>query len=153
MSNNNNNHRESIFELVDGVVNHLSSMRKMFLIMIITAAIMPPMLMLGIIISVDPPSDSAQVVRGKILLEQLRNNEISQEEFISEMEYALEMPPIVFGNGLILYLIILGVAFSWLGYGIKKWFFISKWRSKYERFKEKRNKVDEMLEDEFENEN
>ena len=75
--------------------------------------------MLGIIISVDPPSDSAQVVGGKIL-EQLRNNEISQEDFISEMEYALEIPPIVFGKGLILYLIILGVTFSWLGYGIKK---------------------------------
>ena len=153
MSNKNNKHREGIFEFVDGVVSQLNSMRKIFLIMIITAAIMPTLLVLGFIISVDPPSDSAQVIRGKILLEQLRNNEISQEEFISEMEYALEMPPIVFGNGLILYLIILGVAFSWLGYGIKKWLSISKWRGKYERFRERRNKVDKMLEEEFENEN
>ena len=47
MSNNDNKQREGIFEFVDGVVSQLNSMRKIFLIMIITAAIMPTLLVLG----------------------------------------------------------------------------------------------------------
>ena len=153
MSEKDKTQDKGIFELADNMIHHLNSMRKMFLIMIITAAIVPPLLMLGMIISVDPPSESAQVIREKMLLAQLKNNEISQEEFISEMESALDMPPIVFGNGLILYLIILGVALSWLAYGIKKWIFLSKWGKKYEKFKEKKMNVDRILDKEFESEN
>ena len=154
MSNNNREKRhDSFFEIVDNAMNSLNITRKMFLFMIITAVVVPSSLLVGLTIAVEPSPESAKVVRQNFLLEQLKNEDISQEEYIAEMELVKEMPMFVFGNGMIIHLTILGVALSWLAYGIKQWFVLTKWRKKYDAFKAKRRETDKMLDEEFKDEN
>ena len=144
---------EGFFEIVDNAMNSLNVTKKMFLFMIITAVVVPSSLLVGLTIAVEPSPESAKVMRQNILLEQLRNEDISQEEYIKEMELVKDMPMFVFGNGMIIHLTILGVALSWLAYGVKQWFVLTKWRKKYEAFKAKRQETDKMLEEEFKDEN
>lgn len=154
MSNDNKEKRhEGFFEIVDNAMNSLNVTRKMFLLMIITAIVVPSSLLVGLTIAVEPSPDSAKVMRQNLLLEQLKNGDISQEEYIKEMELVKDMPMFVFGNGMIIHLTILGVALSWLAYGIKQWFILAKWRKRYDAFKAKRQETDKMLDEEFENEN
>ena len=144
---------EGFFEIIDNAMNSLNVTKKMFLFMIITAVIVPPSLLIGLTITIEPPAESAKVMRQNFLLEQLKNEDISQEEYIREMERVKDMPMFVFGNGMIIHLTILGVALSWLAYGVKQWFMLSKWQKKYEAFKAKRQETDKMLEEEFKDEN
>lgn len=154
MSNDKREKRhESFFEIVDNAMNSLNVTKKMFLFMIITVIVVPSSLLVGLTITVEPSPESAKVMRQNLLLEQLKNGDISQEEYIVEMELVKEMPMFVFGNGMIIHLTILGVSLFWLAYGIKQWCVHTKWRKKYDAFKVKRREVDRMLDEEFENEN
>ena len=154
MSKHNREKRhEGFFEIVDNAMNSLNVTRKMFLFMIITAIVVPSSLLVGLTIAVEPSPESAKVMRQNLLLEQLKNGDISQEEYIKEMELAKEMPMFVFGNGMIIHLTILGVALAWLAYGIKQWFVLTKWRKKYDVFKARRKEADKILDEEFQDEN
>ena len=39
------------------------------------------------------------------------------------------------------------ISLIWLGIGIRQWFVLSKWTKKYERYKELQKKIDEKLSD------
>ncbi|WP_316506108.1 hypothetical protein [Nitrosopumilus sp.] len=150
MSNDKREKRhEGFFEIVDNSMNSLNVTKKMFLFMIITAIVVPSSLLVGLTIAVEPSAESAKVMRQNLLLEQLKNGDISQEEYIVEMELVKDMPMFVFGNGMIIHLTIMGVALAWLVYGIRQWFVLTKWRKKYDAFKIKKKETDKILDEEF----
>ena len=41
------------------------------------------------------------------------------------------------------------VSLTWLGIGIWQWFVLSKWSKKYERYKELQKRIDEKLDDDY----
>jgi len=144
--------RNSIFEIMDGMMFQLSKTKKMFMVMILTTLIIPPIALLAMTSAYDSPfTDRFEKRLEDRLNEALRRGQISLDEankiksqFIDQHRgQVLLQPP---------QLIIFAVSLVWLGIGIKQWMSISKWDKKYQRFKEKQEQVDKKLDDYFEDE-
>jgi len=116
-----NNGDENLFQIMDGIISQLNKTKKMFIIMILTLLILPPISFVITFALLGPP-----------------------------MFFGGGMHPEGFGPGfghgfgiargvpILIFLI-------WLGIGIRQWFVLSKWTKKYERYKELQKKIDEKL--------
>ena len=144
--------RNSIFEIMDGMMFQLSKTKKMFMVMILTTLIIPPIALLAMTSVYDSPfADRFEKRLEDRLNEALRRGQISLDEankiksqFIDQHRgQVLLQPP---------QLVIFAISLVWLGIGIKQWMSISKWDKKYQRFKEKQEQVDKKLDDYFDDE-
>ena len=140
--------RDSIFEIMDGMMFQLSKTKKMFMIMILTTLIIPPIALLVMTATFDSPFyDRFEQRLEERLREGLKRGDISQDELDkiknrvidNNRNKVLLQPP---------QLIIFVISLVWLGIGIKQWLSISKWDKKYRQFKERQEQVDKKL-DEF----
>ena len=150
MSKSNKDEHASIFEIVDGMMFQLSKTKKMFMIMIITTLIIPPIALVVMTSAFDSPFNDRfekrledrlkeQIRRGQITIEEA--NQIKNRIVDNQKGQILLQPP---------QLVIFSISLIWLGIGIKQWFSISKWDKKYQKFKEKQEKVDKKLDEYFE---
>lgn len=110
----------NIFKTMDEIIFQLNRTKKMFIIMILTVMIIPPITFLIFMAIYDPP-------------------------FESQENAEHDGPRSKFAIFRIIPLIISAV---WLGIGIRQWFVLSKWTKKYDRYKELQEKVDKKLDDE-----
>ena len=149
MSKSNKDEHASIFEIVDGMMFQLSKTKKMFMIMIITTLIIPPIALVVMTSTFDSPFNDRfekrledrlkeQIRRGQITIEEA--NQIKNRIVDNQKGQILLQPP---------QLVIFSISLIWLGIGIKQWFSISKWDKKYQKFKEKQEKVDKKLDEYF----
>ena len=155
-NNNNNNNKdtsdkrdENIFEILDGMMFQLSRTKKMFMIMILTILIIPPVALLVMTATFDQPFHEKIDMH---LQEKLERGEITEEEFkhfkekISDKgmkkKFLLHPPQ----------LLIFAISLGWLGVGIRQWLILTKWDKKYQRFKQRQDEIDKKLEEE-DNEN
>ena len=121
--NNDNRSRENIFQIMDGIIVQLNKTKKMFIIMILTIMIIPPITFALTFALLGPPFPFHE--RG---------------------------PPDRFGPGFnpafgIARIVPFLISIIWLGIGVWQWFVLSKWTKKYERYKELQKKIDEKLDD------
>ncbi len=143
---------DSIFEIMDGMMFQLSKTKKMFMIMIITTLIIPPIALLAITTAYDSPfSDRFEKRLEDRLNEQLRRGQITLDEankiknqFLNQQRGQILLQPAQ--------LVIFAISLVWLGIGIKQWLSISKWDKKYQKFKERQEQVDKKLDDYFDDE-
>lgn len=148
MSRSNRDHN-SIFEIMDGMMFQLSKTKKMFMIMILTTLIIPPIALLVMTSAYDSPfNDRFEKRLEDRLNEALRRGQISLDEankiksqFIDQHRGQVLLQP---GQ-----LVIFGISLVWLGIGIKQWLSISKWDKKYQKFKERQEQVDKKLDEYF----
>ena len=142
----------SIFEIMDGLMFQLSKTKKMFMIMILTTLIIPPIALLVITSAYDSPFNdrfekrlddrlNEQLRRGQITLDQA--NKIKNQIIDRNRDQVLLQPA---------QLVIFAISLVWLGIGIKQWLSISKWDKKYQKFKERQQQVDKKLDDYFDDE-
>ena len=144
--NSNENH-ESIFEILDGMMFQLGKTKKIFMIMILTTLILPPIALLVMTSVFDSPFNEKLDER---LLRHLDSGDITEEEYKNIKEKIIDRgrtdlflkPP---------QLVIFAISLIWLGIGIRQWIVISKWDKKYQRFKIKQADIDKELSDNFEN--
>lgn len=137
--------RENIFEILDGIMFQMGSTKKIFMIMILTTLILPPLALLVMTSVFDSPFDEKLDTR---LQNHLNNGDITEEEYQNIKSKVIDRgrtnlflnPP---------QLIIFAVSLVWLGIGIRQWFVLSKWDKKYQRFKVKQADIDKKLSDEF----
>ena len=140
----------SIFEILDGMMMQLSKTKKMFMIMILTTLIIPPIALLVMTSVYDSPFDdrfekriddrlSEQIRRGQLTFEEA--NKIKDQIIDRNNRQIFLQPP---------QLVIFAISLVWLGIGIKQWLSISKWDKKYQKFKERQEKIDKKLDDYFE---
>jgi hypothetical protein len=118
---------ENLFEIMDGIILQLNKTKRMFILMIITILILPPISFVITFVLFGPPMffDDGN---GGIRHEGLRFGSGG------------------FGHGLALVRVIPILIFIvWLGIGIRQWFVLSKWTKRYERYKELQKKIDEKL--------
>ena len=147
-----NKERNSIFEIMDGMMFQLSKTKKMFMVMILTTLIIPPIALLVMTSAYDSPfTDRFEKRLEDRLNEALRRGQISLDEankiksqFIDQHRGQLLLQPPQ--------LVIFAISLIWLGIGIKQWLSISKWDKKYQKFKERQAQVDKKLDDYFEEE-
>ena len=151
MSRSNKDH-DSIFEILDGMMFQLSKTKKMFMIMILTTLIIPPIALLVMTSTFDSPfNDRFEKRLEDRLNEALRRGQITLDEaeriksqFIDQHRGKILLQP---GQ-----LVIFGISLVWLGIGIKQWISISKWDKKYQKFKERQRQVDKKLDEYFDEE-
>ena len=122
-----NRSRENIFQIMDGIIVQLNKTKKMFIIMILTIMIIPPITFALTFALLGPPCPFHE--RG---------------------------PPDRFGPGFnpafgIARIVPFLISIIWLGIGVWQWFVLSKWTKKYERYKELQKKIDEKLDDDNSN--
>lgn len=149
MTNLNRDNHKSIFEIMDGMMFQLSKTKKMFMIMILTTLIIPPIALLAMTSAYDSPfTDRFEKRLEDRLNEQLRRGQITLEEankikdqFLDQQRGQVLLQPAQ--------LVIFAISLVWLGIGIKQWLSLSKWDKKYQRFKERQRQVDKKLDDYF----
>lgn len=124
---NDNKSRENIFQLMDGIIAQLNRTKKMFIIMILTLMIIPPIAFAVTFALLEPPFHFDT------------GSERGPDSFGPPPQIAIaRMVPIL-------------VSLVWLGIGIRQWFVLSNWSKKYERYKELQKRVDEKLDDDNDN--
>ena len=117
--------RDNIFQIMDGIIAQLNRTKKMFIIMILTLMIIPPVAFAVTFALLGPP----------FLFDTGGRGGGSPDGFGPPPQIAVaRIVPIL-------------VSIVWLGIGIRQWFVLSKWSRKYERYKELQKMVDEKLED------
>jgi len=138
---------ENIFEILDEIMIQLSRTKKMFMIMIITTLILPPVAILAISAVYDPPyQDRFKKDLDTHLQSQLDNGEITEDEYktIKEKISKREKPnPLLRPHQVIIF----AISIVWLTVGIRQWIVLSKWDKRYKSFKEDQEKIDKKFED------
>ena len=138
--------RENIFEILDGIMFQMGSTKKIFMIMILTTLILPPLALLVMTSIFDSPLNEKLDER---LQNHLESGDITDEEYQNIKSKVIDRgrtnlflnPP---------QLIIFTISLVWLGVGIRQWFVLSKWDKKYQRFKVKQADIDKKLSDDAE---
>jgi hypothetical protein len=114
----------NLFRIIDGIIYQLNKTKKMFIVMLLTVMILPPVTLLISSLIFAPPYD---------------DNGVAQKHFRPG-----EGRPLKFFNLRIIPLVISAV---WLGIGIRQWFVLSEWTKKYQRYKKLQDEVDRKLGD------
>ena len=144
MTDSNKARRENVFEILDNMMLHLNRTKHLFLLMILTVLILPPISMLVMVQVFDPPFEGKQF-RSEYLREELglpeRTLTDEQKQLIKE-KFDRAKPPFKAPQ-----IIITVISLVWLGIGIRQWFVISKWSKRYKKFKEQQDEIDKKLED------
>ena len=134
---------------MDGMMFQLGKTKKIFMIMILTTLIIPPVALLVMTSAFDSPfNDRLNQRLEERINERCRQNDVTRDEcnniknklIDKNRQQILLQPP---------QLLIFAISLVWLGIGIKQWLSISKWDKKYQRFKEKQEQVDKKLDDYF----
>jgi hypothetical protein len=122
--------RENLFQIMDGIIQQLNFTKKMFIIMIVTIMIIPPLAFAITFALLGPPFP-------------FEGGRMQHENF---------GPHPFFGHyfGILRFIPFL-IALVWLGIGIRQWFVLSGWTKKYERYKELQRKIDEKLDSDSSN--
>ena len=114
---------DNIFKIMDGVIFQLNRTKKMFIVMILTLMIIPPIATMVSFAIFTPPF----------------------EQMNEQKEHGGEK----FGHGFIpLRFLPIAISTIWLVFGIRQWFVLSKWAKKYDQYKELQEKIDKKLDDE-----
>ena len=113
---------ENLFQIMDGIILQLNKTKKMFIIMILTLLILPPISFVITFALLGPP----MFFGGGGM-----HSEGFGPGFGPGFGLARAVPILIF--------------LIWLGIGIRQWFVLSKWTKKYERYKVLQKKVDEKL--------
>lgn len=110
---------------MDGIIAQLNKTKKMFIIMILTIMIIPPISFAVTFALVGLPFPF-------------------HDRGIASNNFGPNFNP-VFG---IARMIPFLISIVWLGVGIWQWFVLSKWTKRYERYKELKESIDEKLSNE-----
>ena len=133
---------ENIFEILDGMMFQLSRTKKMFMVMILTTLIIPPVALLVMAATFDQPFDERVEMR---LKERLKNGDITEQELNAIKEKILDKG---MKKKILLHppqLLIFAISVGWLGVGIRQWIVLTKWDKKYQKFKQRQEEIDKKL--------
>ena len=142
MSDKKDKERENVFEILDGIMFQLSRTKKMFLVMILTVLIIPPIALLVMTAIVEPPFEQQFEQR---LHDKLERGQITPEEYDNIKNKVTDGRP-----SRLLHpqqVIIFAISLVWLGIGIRQWTVLSRWDKKYKQFKEEQKEIDKKFED------
>jgi hypothetical protein len=124
----------SIFYIMDGIIDQLNKTKKLFIIMLLTIMIIPPIaFMLSFILFGFPFHDDNNNYGNNWLDNRPWTNESDSNSDFNPQFRFLPLIPII-------------IVLVWLGIGIRQWFVLSKWDKRYKKYKELQKKIDDELE-------
>lgn len=133
-----------MFEIMDNMMLHLNKTKNLFLVMILTVLIIPPVSMLVVVQVFDPPFESKKLEKEQIRKELglPEDNLTDEQRTLLKETIEREKPKIKPPQ-----LIITAISLVWLGIGIRQWVVIRKWSKKYQEFRKEQEEIDKKLED------
>ena len=154
MSKDNNEKKsQNIFEIMDGIMFQLNKTKKMFMFMILTILIIPPLAIVVTVHLMDTPFDM-RFEEHRQIREQL-GLPVSEQELTKEQIWQIEEEFKKMHGGHFLFkgpqMVIFLISMIWLGIGIRQWIVLSKFSKKYENFKKKQEEIDKKLDEADEN--
>ncbi len=131
-----NKRTESLFEIMDGIIDQLNNTKRLFIAMILTVMIIPPLVFVITFELLGPPGPPPlppSNFQGGIE----HHKGEHREGFIGSnpLFTITKNIPLIIG-------------ILWLGIGIRQWIVLSKWNKKYQRYKELQKKIDEKMDNE-----
>ena len=111
----------NLFKIIDGLVYQLHRTKRMFIIMILTVLILPPVALFITAFANEPPFPG------------MGRPPFGPGHQDSYFGFVRQLP--------------LLISIVWLGVGIYQWSVLSKWTKRYDRYKEKQKKAEEKLGD------
>jgi hypothetical protein len=108
---------ENLFKIMDEVINQLNVTKRMFIVMILSVMILPPLTLVVSFAIADAVTEG-------------------------HPWFFVRRDPWLFGIARNLPLII---SLVWLGIGIRQWFVLSSWAKRYQRFKDRQKEVERKL--------
>lgn len=121
----NNSSNSNIFYIMDGIIDQLNRTKKLFIIMILTIMIIPPIAFMLSFSLLGPPFHS---------WDRSWTDDRQQD---SDSNISFRFVP----------LIPIIIVLVWLGIGIRQWFVLTKWDKKYKKYKELQQKIDQKLDE------
>ena len=165
MSDKNEKKPENIFEIMDGIMFQLNKTKKLFVIMILSVLILPPIGLLVMVNAFDPPWEREKEKTERLMqdLEELLGDDFTAEEAeqlkqrIDERHQEKNQQfggkqmgkPFFKGPQIVIFVI----SIIWLAIGVRQWFVLSKFSKRYETFKKKQEEIDKKLDEGTGNEN
>lgn len=139
---NPNKDSKNLFEIMDGIIDQLNKTKRLFIIMILTVMIIPPMVFVITFELLGPPGPPSSTPS----LNSTSTSSSSKMEMMAHhksehREGLLGYNPLF----TIIKNIPLIIGIVWLGIGIRQWILLSKWSRKYQRYKELQKKIDEKI--------
>jgi hypothetical protein len=119
--NNTTKPKENLFQIMDGIIDQLNKTKKMFIIMILSIMIIPPISFVVTFAIFGPPFP----------FDNTTTHERFGHRFGPGFATARAVPFLI--------------SLIWLGIGIRQWFILSKWTKKYELYRKLQQKIDEKL--------
>jgi|SRR5919199_4680344 hypothetical protein len=119
----------TLFKIIDMIVFELNRTKRMFLIMILSVMIIPPVaLFISSVVFVPPFEQGYGPATG-------HRNLNSINEFFERFFSTRNIPLII--------------SIVWLGVGIRQWIVLSKWTRRYEEYKKRRDEIDRQFDNSF----
>ena len=122
--NKDENSGESLFEIMDGTLAELNRAKKLFLVMILSTLIVPPLAIFIMIEAFESPFEGP------------RRGAEGPREGIPGFSWP-------HGTRFVIFLLSL----FWVGIGVRQYFVITKWNKRYQRYKERQQEIDRKLDD------
>jgi hypothetical protein len=134
---------KNLFEIMDGIIDQLNKTKRLFIIMILTVMIIPPMVFVITFELLGPPGPPSSPSPSFLnSTSTSTSSKMGMEHHKSEhREGLLGFNPLF----TIIKNIPLIIGLVWLGIGIRQWILLSKWNRKYQRYKELQKKIDEKI--------
>lgn len=124
----------NLFKIIDMIVLELNRTKRMFIIMILSVMIIPPVaLFITSVIFVPPFEQGLGPQGGDLGHPSGGGGPRSINEFFERFLSIRNVPLII--------------SIIWLGFGIRQWFVLSKWTKRYEEYKRRRDEVDRKFEE------
>jgi hypothetical protein len=147
MSKENNDKKQrkdskNLFEIMDGIIDQLNKTKRLFIIMILTVMIIPPMVFVITFELLGPsgPPTSTPSLNSTSTSSSSKMGMMAHHKS-EHREGLLGFNPLF----TIIRNIPLIIGIVWLGIGIRQWILLSKWSRKYQRYKELQKKIDEKI--------
>jgi hypothetical protein len=138
--------RENIFEIMDGIIDQLNNTKRLFIAMILTVMIIPPLVFIVAFELITSTSDNPSPPPSPPSIAEMNHHYYKGEHRGGGGLFGGSG-----GGGRLLSTITkyvpLIIGILWLGIGIRQWIVLSKWSRKYQRYKELQKKIDEEMED------
>jgi|SRR6185312_7412985 hypothetical protein len=124
-----NKRTENLFEIMDGIIYQLNKTKRLFIAMILTVMIIPPLVFVITFGLLGPPGPPPPFQGG------IEHHIGEHREGFNPLFTITKNIPLIIG-------------ILWLGIGIRQWIILSKWDKKYQKYKELQKKIDEKIDNE-----
>ena len=112
----------NLFKVMDGIIYQLNATKRLFIIMILSMMILPPIALLISSLLIAPPFQDSNSFPA-----------LHRDGFGVRF-FDLRILPLV-------------ISLVWLGIGIRQWFILSKWTKRYVQYKKMQENIDKKLAD------